>query len=356
MRSASSWGFALISVLMFSLLTATALAEPSESDKATARALLDRGDKALSEDNLDEALKAYQGADDIMRVPTTGIELGKLQMKMGKLLEATSTFLRVARYPKASGEPAVFTDSRKEANKFAGEIRGRIPSVVLELKGLKPGVSAEVKIDGSALPPSALTLPRQVNPGEHELVASAKGYKNITTSFKSEEGKTQSLILEFEEGVGAAAPPPPPPPAVPSPQPSGGDDGADDGGGGVGALTIAGFTIGGVGIILGAVMGGLVLSNAATIRDNCATSGAGGPDDETKCSEQEQEDIDNNLVLAHVSTVGFAVGGAGLALGVIGLILDLSGDDGSAGVESESGKTRLRPLIGAGSVGIEGTF
>jgi hypothetical protein len=61
--------------LAFLLCTSAALAEPSPGEKETARALMDEGDRKLSKQDLRGALQAYQGADQIMGVPTTGLEV-----------------------------------------------------------------------------------------------------------------------------------------------------------------------------------------------------------------------------------------------------------------------------------------
>jgi hypothetical protein len=56
--------------------------------------------------------------------------------------------------------------------------------------------------------------------------------------------------------------------------------------------------------------------------------------------------------LAHVSTASFAVGGAGAALGIVGLFLS----DFSAPPRPAGDKASVEPFVGVGSAGVRGRF
>src|SRR5262245_57704116 len=111
-------------LLTFALVCSSAYAqrEPSESDKVTARSLMDRGDKYVEEGKLDAALKAYKAADDIMKVPTTGLELGRTQIKVGQLVEATNTLQRVIQHPVRADESNAFRQARDEARQLSATL------------------------------------------------------------------------------------------------------------------------------------------------------------------------------------------------------------------------------------------
>ena len=53
-----------------------------------------------------------------------------------------------------------------------------------------------------------------------------------------------------------------------------------------------------------------------------------------------QSDIDTGTTLAHVSTVSFAVAGAGIVLGTVGLFLD--GGDDNVGITIRPGFVSIR--------------
>ena len=85
----------------------------------------------LKAGDLTGALEAYRGADAIMGVPTTGIEVARTQIRLGRLVEARDTALKVSRYPVKRREPRPFTDARTEALQLASELAARIPSLQL---------------------------------------------------------------------------------------------------------------------------------------------------------------------------------------------------------------------------------
>ena len=65
-----------------------------------------------------------------------------------------------------------------------------------------------------------------------------------------------------------------------------------------------------------------------------------------KCAPDAHNDLDDSLTLAHVSTAMFAIGGAGIALGIVGLALsDFDGEESA-----------VVPLVGPTSIGVRGRF
>jgi hypothetical protein len=83
-------------------------------------------------------------------------------------------------------------------------------------------------------------------------------------------------------------------------------------------MAIAGFSVAGAGLLVGAVTGGLSLSDAATLRDAC-------PDG--ACPPELSDTLSRRDTLAHVSTASFALAGVGAVLGVVGVVLSVGGDD-----------------------------
>jgi len=128
------------STLVVTMAT-TASADPSLSDRETARSLMDDGDAKRDKADFKAALKSYEAADAIMHVPTTGLEVARAQAQLGMLLEARETLGRVNRLPPKPGEPAPFTAARKTAEALTAElgarkIRGEIDA--LSVLGVDP--------------------------------------------------------------------------------------------------------------------------------------------------------------------------------------------------------------------------
>lgn len=182
--------------------------QPSAAAKDTARTLLlDCRDKFGKKD-FEGALKSCQGAHSIMGVPTTGLDLAKVQQAMGLLVEARETSLEAVRFDNAANNPA-FAQAQSEANKIAQDLEKRIPSLVLNVSGLPAGTTARVVVDKDEVPDAALSLPYRVNPGEHTITASAKDVNDVTKSVTVVEGQT--LPIELAMGQAEAEPDKPSP-------------------------------------------------------------------------------------------------------------------------------------------------
>ena len=106
-------------------------------------------------------------------------------------------------------------------------------------------------------------------------------------------------------------------------------------------LAYVAWSVGAAGLILGGVTGGLALSGTADLEHDCPGQ---------SCPADRQSDIDSITTLSHTSTVGFVVGGAAVAGGL--LLWLISGGEPEA---AEHGAA-LSPLIGPGLFGLKGAF
>jgi hypothetical protein len=165
-----------------------------------------------------------------------------------------------------------------------------------------------VTLDGRQID---LALPRRLNPGRHVIIASAPGYEKVQQTVVLEEGKAQSIELRLEPIPGYTPPPEPEP--VP-----------EKNGGGVHWLVPVGFSLGGAGLLAGAICGGIAMKMTSDLEEEC-----GG----TVCSPSLEGDIDTATALSHASTAGFVVLGVGAALGVTGLFLPAPGSESALRID-----------------------
>src|SRR5262245_42229569 len=173
------------------LFTAHAQArEVSAEDRATARSLMDDGDAKTAAGDLAGALEAYRGADAIMGVPTTALEVAKAQAKLGQLVEAADTLNRVRRFPTAPDEPAAFAEARAAAETLVSEVKARTPSSRVTVKGAPEGSELTISVDDTPLRKEAMALPRKVNPGEH-VVSVRAGELGAREVVNVKEGETR---------------------------------------------------------------------------------------------------------------------------------------------------------------------
>jgi hypothetical protein len=321
------WRLALAMALATSTVSTTTVAsadEPSASDKETARTLMKSGDSKMAAGDHAGALSAYRSADKIMGVPSTRLAVGKAEAAVGLLIEARDTLLSVARIPRASPEPAPFEQARDEAAALAESLAKRIPTLQLEVEGMSP---LRVAIDDEEIALDLLAVPRRVNPGEHVVIAEAHGASDRRTITLA-EGAVETLTLTLAQPEAPTVPPP-------APVPPGPEEAAS---GGISPVAWIGFGVGAAGVVVGAITGGLALSQANDLKERC-------PDNRCVRSETET-DYDGAHTIAHVSTASFAIGGAGIALGLIGLLV-LSDDDSPDEVSLQ---------VGPSSFSLQGRF
>ncbi len=290
---------------------------PSLADKETARALFRLGDEKYQAGDYHAALEAFEAADDIMNVPTTKLERARTLIMVGRLLEAHDMLRKVTSMPVRGDESEAFAAARVEAEALTNDVAARIPSMRVDIRGLAEGTDFELRIDHTFIPVKAARFPRRVDPGEHLVVVSAEGYAIQRRRIVLSQRDSAEVTIDMEADIGDA----------------------DEQAWGIPWYGWVGFGVGAAGFIVGGVTGGVTLGRVSDLDEQCPNR---------SCPATVQEDLDEAEVISHVSTVGFAVGGLGVAVGVVGLILgDSSTDPQQVGLE---------PWVGPGSAGLRGRF
>lgn len=312
----------------------------SLADRETARSLMDEGDKLRDAGDMKGALKKYEAADAIMKVPTTGLEVARAHAALGQLLEAREALGRVLRSPAKPGEPTPFTTARKAADAMNTELASKIPSILVVVENADPAQTPQISVDGEAIPTAALSVPRKVNPGAHSVHVKVGSFeKKLDVSVAERENKTVNVDVKAE------APPPATDPKPEEPAPSGGSSTGK-------VLMYSGFGVAVIGIGVGAVTGIMSLTQTNELKKIC-------PNDQ--CPPGKEGDIDSAKALGNISTAAFVVGGIGAAVGIVGLLT-------SGGEKKEAPAARVprpasafapenvRAVLGPSYVGVAGAF
>jgi hypothetical protein len=323
---------AALGIVAFVLASTPAFAQ-TRDEREAARALMDEGDAKRDQKDFKAALAAYEKADAIMHVPTTGLEVGRMQAQLGMLIEARETLARVVKIPAKDKEPTAFVNARKAAGDLADDLGKRVPAVQLVITGVDAGQVPEVTIDSEPLPPEALNVPHKVNPGAHVIVVrSAGSEKKVDVSVAEKETKTVDIDLKPEPQKTVKM-----------------DTTSVDESSTPKILVFGGFGLAVVGIGVGAVTGLMSMSKVDEIKGSCNA--------ENKCPADKAGDIDDAKMLGNISTLGFAAGGLGAAIGVVGLVMMSSGgkETPPPGASSRA-LVKTQPVVGAGYFGLSGTF
>ena len=316
-------------------VSSSAAADPSLSDRETARALMDDGDAKRDKGDFKTALKSYEAADAIMHVPTTGLEVARAQAQLGLLLEARETLGRLGRLPPKPGDPAAFAGARKAAESLMAEVGARIPSVTVLVTNGEAGQPTVIVFDNEVIPPAAAQAPRRVNPGRHSIVArSGSIEKKQDIDVAERESKTVTLDMRPAAARPADAPETSSAPrAGASPLPK--------------ILIFGGFGLGVVGVGVGAVTGILSFSKVSDVKQQCDSNGV--------CPARLQDDLDSAKSLGTVSTIAFIAGGVGAGAGILGLVLQ-SKESSNETAPGAAAKLTLRPDVGPTWMGLHGSF
>jgi hypothetical protein len=275
--------------------------QPASQDRERARVLMDLGDRSFASRDYQAALKAYQAADDIMKVPTTGVEVGKTLEKLSLLVEAHDVLLRVTRHPARPDEPKPFTAARQTAARMLSELAPRIPRLTLRAVGLPAGVESEFSVDDDRIASERVSVPMLLNAGAHRVVGRARGFALVKHEVRLAEGESKTVELVFTAVTGPSSDEARMPTQSDAARPVAADEAPSR------TLMWVGFGVGAAGVAAGTVTGSLSLSRVASAKEHC---------DGNRCRPNAQADIDGANVLANVSNVAFAVGAVGLGVGI----------------------------------------
>jgi hypothetical protein len=331
----------LAAVVIAASLFSTAAHAQSDADKAAARQLGQEGQSALEQKDFKTAEDRFKRADALYHAPTLALGLARAQVGVGKLVAAQETYNRIIRDGVPPGSPAAFGRALEDAKKEVDTVAPRIGSVVIQVTGFE---NPKVTLDDVPVPVAALGVKRPADPGVHTVKATADGYKPAEGQVTVTEGGSGNVALTLEKDPNAA----PPPPAEPAlakggnePQPaistSGGSMNKTAG--------IVALGVGGAGIVFGAITGIVALGKHSDVSDKC-----GGNADACDPSKVSQSDIDSYHTMGTLSTVGFIVGGVGLAAGAVLLLT------APKSPKSEAQTGYITPYVGLGAVGARGTF
>ena len=324
-------------------LAPNALAQ-SDADKATARQLGIEGDQALANKDFKTAEDKCKRAEALFNAPTLLLCLARAQTANGHLVAAQESYNRILREGAPPGSPPAFVKAVEDARKEVDEVSPRIANVTVQVTGAD---NPTVTIDDQPFPNAALGVKRPVDPGDHVVKATAPGYKPGEAHFNVVEAGDANASIDLQKDPNAVvAPPPGGNPArggTTEPPPAGGSGGGST----QKTLGYAALGVGAAGVVVGSIFGVLAISAHGSLADSCNNG---------TCDPSKDGDISSYHTKGLVSTIGFIVGGGGLAGGAV-LILTAPKSHASAQVGQGAGSgTYFSPYVGPGSAGITGKF
>src|SRR6476661_8447773 len=125
-------GIAGASFLALVLHVGVAHADADEH-RAGARAAATEGAKAMEEGRYEQAIDLFTRAESLVHAPPHLVYMARSYVKLGKLVRASETYLKVTRETLASNAPKAFSEAQTIANEELAALKGRLPSVTIEV-------------------------------------------------------------------------------------------------------------------------------------------------------------------------------------------------------------------------------
>jgi len=341
-RSRRTW-CTLAFIVSSSISTSwVARAEPTASERATARSLAQEGYAALTEKDYAAAEDRFRRADELVHAPTLVLDRARALVGMGRFGEAYSAFQSVMAEEIPAKSPAVWKRAKKTAEQEIEAIKPHVAWLSIRVTGPS---EPHVEIDGHSLPASSLGQRLPTNPGERVIDLSAEGFVSKQVKQTLSEGAAVDLALEL-------VPEPKPAPVVvvvPPPAPDPAKQETERRGQRNRTLSYVAFGVAGVGLAVGATTGVLWLKARSDIKESCGglTCEASTASEESRYAEQQQR-YDTYGTL---SAIGFAVGIAGAATGITLILLEPK-----ANAEEKAKTARVVPYFAGTSLGLRGAF
>jgi hypothetical protein len=312
--------FALAACLFFSPTLALG---DTPSDKDRARELAQQAADLLDSKKYTEALEAANKAESLYHAVFHLYVVARSLEGLGRLTEAADTYERLLAEPLPPSAPKVFRDAQADSKGYLTDLLARIPTVLVRVAGVSTDAVKATLDDKPLNVASGIAV--RADPGSHVVRVMADGRAPFekTISLPNKGG-----VVVVEAALGP----------VGGQTTSGGDSNTS---GGSFAPAIVAFGVGAAGLALGSVMGVLELGKVSDLEKRCANK---------VCPMDVQPDLDKANELATLSTVGFVVGGVGVAAGVVLLVVRKK-----APANSSTGALVV-PWVGPGMVGLAGKF
>jgi len=351
LRRRSRWATATALAVVFA---SAASAQAQSANRSLAETLFQDARKLMAEKKYAEACPRFAESQRLDPATGTLLNLAACHAEEGKLASAWVEFNDALDAARRDGR----ADREKFARDHLNEIQPRISHVTLVVPDAARAPGLVVKLDGTEIGTAAWGLSAPVDPGAHEVVASAPGRRSWNNRFTV--GAVADNRVVQVPLLGADAPPPAvapvvapapvtPPPVVAEAAPASrspvvtAQAPAEAAPGARSSLRTASYIVGGAGVAalgVGTVFGLRAFSKWSDRNTHC-------PDG--TCDEVAVSDSSAASTAATVADVAFGVGLAAVATGAI-LWFYSRPDDATAG--SNAAPVALAPSIGTAGGGL----
>jgi hypothetical protein len=261
-----------------------------------ARTLADEAANAYAVGDYERAHVLLGTAYGLVPAPTILLLDARALVQLNRWLEAQRTYERTVNFELPSDAAPAFRRAAEEARAELASLQARMPSLRVKLPAESRSSPVRVLIDEKPVRTELLAQPILLDPGRHSVRAEMQGHPPAAQDVSLREGEHRTLALEF----GSAAPA----------RPAQGNLGR--------TLSFVSFGLGGVGLATG-VVGGVIAQNAHSQAE------AECPDRQCEAGSAGASAVERFRGWRTISTVGYAVGVAGVSTGLVLLLVSSKG-------------------------------
>ena len=317
---------ALLLICFYWSLSARAQAPDDSSFRAADRALVKSAFRAFERQDYVAALALFERAAVSAPSLSVRLYLARTRVALGQLVEAAADYRSALR---GAGAVEAGSNERRalaEARDELAQLRPRIPSIEIALGDAEQhSRNLKLSLDGHSI---SASVPTQVDPGRHEVVASDIDGEQSRLGFEIGEGETKTMGMAWSSLNGRA------------------EKKAELFVGGSSARRtwgVVALTVGATGLGIGTVTGIAASTRYSRAEAHCPAN---------RCTEGPPYPEDNSAfrTLRTISAAGFVVGGAGIGTW-LGLLLT------TPKASTEHPKVSpWTPVVGMGSAGARYIF
>jgi len=289
---------------------------------ARARPHFMHGVKLYEEDDFRAALIEFNRAYELAPNWAVLFNIGQSYYQLRDYPDALRTLEKYV----AQGGADIPHDRRAQVDKEIEELRGRSAHMTVTSNT----VGADVFVDDVSIGQTPLAPGQLVGAGRHTVRVAKTGFAATSQIVDVAGGDEIRLTLDL---AAPASPVPPPTTAMPQKSVSY-------------TPAIVSVAVGGAGLVTGAVFGILAMNSKSSLTSECRG---------TACPASAQGDIDAFSRDGAISTVGFAIGGAGVAAAVILYFTERPRKERAAAPAAGIG-TEIQPWFSGTSTGLRGRF
>lgn len=275
-----------------------AVGPAAAQNMATAEALFNEGKRLFKEGQVALACAKFAESQRVDASPGTLMNLAACHEKEGKTASAWAEYLAANRAAKSAGRSELAEESAGRAALLEPNLARLRLTIGGEVAGL------EVLRDGELVASGSFGTALPIDPGAHEVSASAPGYQNWTQRFDVAAAESQSVVIPALTPVAAQEAPATPAPQLGTSSPLVREERPSS--------PTAAYVVGGAGLAVtgaGLVFGALAQEKYSEAEKACPTRL--GCDDEAMSA---RDDADSRATIANIAV---PIGLAAVATGVV---------------------------------------